>query len=51
MINYTDPARAAELAGEKEKGQQYYKRRLDLAAQGDGDRAVLKMARDFTGAK
>ncbi len=48
---YAGAARAAELAGEKEKAQQYYKRLLDLAAQGDGDRAVLKKARDFTGAK
>jgi tetratricopeptide (TPR) repeat protein len=48
---YAGAARAAELAGDKEKAQQYYKRLLDLAAQGDGDRPILKMARDFTGAK
>ncbi|HEY7610262.1 MAG TPA: hypothetical protein VIF14_13595 [Alphaproteobacteria bacterium] len=44
-------ARAAELSGDKEKAQQYYKRLLALAAKGDGERPILKMARDFTGAK
>ncbi len=44
-------ARAAELAGEKEKAKQYYQRLLQLAAKGDGDRPILKTARDFTGAK
>jgi tetratricopeptide (TPR) repeat protein len=44
-------ARAAERAGEKEKAHQYYKRLLDLAAKGDGDRPVLQQARAFTGTK
>jgi hypothetical protein len=44
-------ARAAERAGEKEKAHQYYKRLLDLAAKGDGERPVLQQARAFTGTK
>jgi tetratricopeptide (TPR) repeat protein len=48
---YAGAARAAELAGEKEKAKEYYGRLLQLAAKGDGERSILKMARDFTGAK
>ncbi len=44
-------ARAAELAGEKEKAQQYYRRLLELAAQGDDERPILQTARAFVGAK
>jgi len=44
-------ARAAEAAGEKAKAKQYYERLLALAADGDGDRPVLKHARAFVGAK
>jgi tetratricopeptide (TPR) repeat protein len=48
---YAGAARAAELAGEKEKAKQYYSKLLELAAKGDGDRPILKVARDFTGTK
>jgi hypothetical protein len=48
---YAGAARAAELAGEKEKAKEYYTKLLALAAKGDGERAILKTARDFTDAK
>jgi len=44
-------ARAAESAGDKAKAKQYYERLLALAADGDGDRPILKQARAFVGAK
>ncbi len=44
-------ARAAELAGEKEKAKDYYQRLLKLAEKGDGDRPILKTAREFVSAK
>jgi tetratricopeptide (TPR) repeat protein len=46
---YAGAARAAELAGEKAKAEQYYNRLLELAAKADGDRPVLKQARAFLG--
>lgn len=44
-------ARAAEAAGDRAKAKQYYERLLDLANDGDGDRPVVKQARDFIAAK
>lgn len=44
-------ARAAELAGEKQKAKDYYQRLLKLAEKSDGDRPILKTARAFVGAK
>ena len=43
-------ARAAELAGERDKAKGYSQRLLQLAAKGDGERPILKMAREFVGA-
>lgn len=48
---FAGAARAAELAGEKDKAKQYYERLLQLAAKGDGDRPILKLARNFVGTK
>jgi len=44
-------ARAAERAGDKPKAQTYYRRLLELAAKGDGERPVLAHARAFLDAK
>jgi hypothetical protein len=44
-------ARAAEMAGDKEKARDYYTRLLALAAKGDGDRPILKTAQAFLSAK
>jgi hypothetical protein len=46
---YAGAAQAAELAGEKVKAEQYYKRLVELAATGDDERPVLKQARAFLG--
>ncbi|MFO0987899.1 MAG: hypothetical protein U1F37_11115 [Alphaproteobacteria bacterium] len=43
-------ARAAELAGQKQKAKDYYRRLLALAESGDGDRPILKAARTYVGA-
>jgi hypothetical protein len=48
---YAGAARAVELAGDKEKARAYYAKLLELADKGDGDRAVLKTARDIVGTK
>lgn len=48
---YAGAARAVELAGDKEKARAYYAKLLELADKGDGDRAVLKTARDVVGTK
>jgi tetratricopeptide (TPR) repeat protein len=44
-------ARAAELAGDKQKAQTYYRRLLQLAAKGDGERPVFAQARAFLDTK
>ena len=44
---FAGAARAAELAGDKEKAKDYYRRLLALAEKGDGDRPILKTARAF----
>lgn len=46
---YAGAAQTAELAGEKAKAEQYYKRLVELAATGDDERPVLKQARAFLG--
>jgi hypothetical protein len=44
-------ARAAEVVGDKQKAQTYYRRLLQLAAKGDGERPVFAQARAFLDTK
>jgi len=44
-------ARAAEKAGDTATAQKYYRRLLEIAAKGDGDRPALQQARAVTGVK
>jgi hypothetical protein len=46
---YAGAAKAAARAGDKVKAEQYYRRLLELATNGDGERPVLKQARAFLG--
>lgn len=46
---FAGAARAAEAAGDKAKAEQYYKRLIELAADGGGNRPVLRQARTFLG--
>jgi hypothetical protein len=41
-------ARSAELAGDKAKATIYYKQLLEIAKDGDGDRAEIKQARTYS---
>jgi cytochrome c-type biogenesis protein CcmH/NrfG len=44
-------ARAAEMAGDKVKAAAYYKQLVELAAEADTERAEIKRAKEFLGAR
>ncbi|MDV5169221.1 hypothetical protein [Photobacterium rosenbergii] len=44
-------ARSAEMAGDKDKAEQYYQMLVDVAGEGDADRLRLQQAKEFLAAK